>query len=93
MKYEDTFTTTILSPLSIEWEGQVTALESQNSDGAFAIMPDHARFMTLLHNVPIVLYPVIGEPLSFTYREAVLYVEDNEAHIYIHETEVPYATH
>ncbi len=80
-----TFTVQILSPLAVEWEGDVTSLHSENSEGPFSIMPDHARFMTLLKAVPVTLEPVTGEAVEFTIETGVLFFADNLAKVYKQE--------
>ncbi len=78
----DTFAVQILSPQRIVWEGQVTALESENVEGAFSILPDHARFMTILGKVPIVAVLPDEHVETFSFPQAVLFFADNVAKIY-----------
>jgi F0F1-type ATP synthase epsilon subunit len=75
----------IQSPVAKVWEGEVVALSAENSEGVFDILPDHARFMSLLNATPLALeIPNIGIK-SFTFEKALLYVDDNLATIYIQE--------
>jgi F0F1-type ATP synthase epsilon subunit len=84
MKEHETFTVIVMSPSGVIWEGQVMSLSSKNSEGEFDIYPDHARFMTLLEKVPVVLFLPSGEQKSITCSEAVLFFEDAKATIYVH---------
>ena len=49
MSHPATFHLTVHSPEAVVWAGDVAALETVNSEGAFSILPDHARFMTLIN--------------------------------------------
>lgn len=81
----DTFTVTIMTPEQVIWEGEVAALSSQNSEGNFDILPDHARFMSLIEKMPIDLVLANGSKERFTYDTALLFFHDNAAKIYIHQ--------
>ncbi len=78
----DTFTVQILSPQSVVWEGQVIALESENVEGEFSILPDHARFMTIIGKVPILAVLPNEKVETFSFPQAVLFFADNVAKIY-----------
>lgn len=82
---KDTFTVTIMTPEQVVWEGTVAALTSKNSEGSFDILPDHARFMTLIEKAPIDLIRADGSKEQLTYDTAVLFFHDNAAKIYIHQ--------
>jgi F0F1-type ATP synthase epsilon subunit len=75
----------IQSPVAKVWEGDVKALSAENSEGVFDILPDHARFMSLLHATPLSLELPTAEIQSFTFKDALLYVDDDIATIYIQE--------
>lgn len=86
---KDTFQAAIMTPESVVWEGHVTAVESTNSEGEFSILPDHARFITILNAAPIVFYMADGSTETFTYDTAVLSCADNQLTIFVHATVVP----
>jgi len=84
-KQRDTISIMIQSPDAIVWQGEALSLTSTNSEGDFDIMPDHARFMSIIENVPIIIYKEGGEEQIFTFDSAVLFFEDNNAKIYTHK--------
>ena len=84
MSDRDHISVVITEPEKIVWQGDVTALQSTNSEGMFEIIPDHARFLTILKGVDIVLYdgqeitatiPVIEAVLSFEHDTAQVFVQ------------------
>lgn len=85
MKVQDTITVTIMSPSTVVYEGTALSLSASNSEGIFDIMPDHARFMTLVAAVPITVYELDGSNRVFTFDTAVLFFQDNAAKIYTHQ--------
>jgi len=85
MKDSDTIKVTIMTPEAVVFDDVVVSLSSSNSEGGFDIMPDHARFMTLIEKTPIVLYKKDGSSESLSYDSAVIFFEDNVAKIYIHQ--------
>lgn len=80
----DTINVIIMSPHEIVWQGGALSLSSQNSEGLFDILPDHARFMSHIEEVPITIHEADGSDRVFTYKSAVLFFEDNTAKIYAH---------
>ena len=83
MDANDTIEVTIMSPSEIVWHGHATSLSAHNSEGVFDVLPDHARFVTLIDPLPITISTHEGDQ-SFTFNKAVLFFEDNRAKIYIH---------
>lgn len=73
-----------MTPEAVEWQGAITELESRNSEGPFSIMPDHTRFITIISGEPVTFYIPDGSTKVFTYKEAVLVVDDNSVTIYVH---------
>jgi F0F1-type ATP synthase epsilon subunit len=86
MKNVDTISVTVMSPNAVVWEGEALSLSSANSEGEFDIMPDHARFMTMIEGVPLIVRENSGKDRSFSFKTALLFFQDNLAKIYIHET-------
>ena len=82
----ETIAVKIMSPVAVVWETQALSVSAENSEGVFDILPDHARFMSLLHNTPLTIELLDAEPRTFTFENAVLFFEDNVAVIYIQET-------
>ena len=81
-----TIATKIISPVAVVYEVSTIAITAENSEGVFDILPDHARFMSLLNQTPITLELPDLSVKTFTFENAVLFFEDNTAVIYIQET-------
>jgi F0F1-type ATP synthase epsilon subunit len=81
----DTPRVIIQSPVAKVWEGDVKALSAENSEGVFDILPDHARFMSLLNATPLTLDLDEDQTKSFTFKDALLYVDADVATIYVQE--------
>lgn len=79
------FFVTISAPDQIVWSGEATELRAANSDGPFTILPDHARFMTLVSGAPIELTTIAGEQQTFTFAHAVLFFSGDTAKLYVHD--------
>jgi F0F1-type ATP synthase epsilon subunit len=75
----------IQSPVAKVWEGEVLALSAENSEGVFDIWPDHARFMSLLNASALSLELPNAVKKSFTFQNALLYVAEDIATIYVQE--------
>jgi F0F1-type ATP synthase epsilon subunit len=71
-----------MSPHEVVWQGEVALLESTNIEGVFSILPDHARFMTIIQNETITVVLPDSTTKSFTFSLAVLFFADNDAKIY-----------
>lgn len=76
----------VSSPWKVLWEGEVVAISGVNASGAFDILPDHERFLTIASTAPIELETTSGEQLTFSFNEAILVCADNSAHIYTTDT-------
>lgn len=72
----------ITNATKVLWEGEARAVSSQNSDGPFDILSYHANFITLIRGVPITVTVSTGEKQTYDFKEAVLYVKENEVKIY-----------
>jgi F0F1-type ATP synthase epsilon subunit len=82
----DTITVKIMSPVALVWETQALSVSAENSEGIFDILPDHARFMTLIRNMPLTVELPDSPAKTFTFENAILFFEENTAVIYIQET-------
>ncbi len=83
----DTFTVSIQGPQAILWQGLVRSLSSENSEGPFSILPDHARFMTVIEGASLTLELPDSSEVVYTYPKAVLAYADNQARIYVQPTQ------
>lgn len=84
MRDPELINVTLKSPESVVWQGDATTVTSQNSEGLFDLYPDHARFMTLLEGVDLLVRLPTGEEKKFAIEKAVLLFEDAHAHVYLH---------
>ncbi len=69
------------SPNRLIWEGKAQSVSSENSTGVFDILPEHANFVTMIENKPIVIRTGLKEEI-FQYDNAVLSVKGNLLTIY-----------
>ena len=76
----------IRSPLAVVWEGDVVSVESENPEGIFTILPDHANFMTPLRDTDLIAKVADGTEKVFALTNAVLYLQDNTIKVYVHDT-------
>ena len=75
----------IMSPVAVVWEVQASAVSAENTEGIFDILPDHARFMSLISNAPVTIELPDESLKTFTFENAMLFFEDNKLTIYIQE--------
>ena len=64
------------------WEGDVQSVSSENSTGAFDILPMHANFISVVENKPFVLRMNDGSQKEFTFEKAVIFVRNNTVRIF-----------
>lgn len=85
MATQELIKTILTSPEAVVWEGEALSVTSENSEGLFDLFPDHARFMTLLENVDLVIHLPTGDEQVFHIEKAVLLFQDATAKIYLHK--------
>jgi len=73
----------IASAEGVIWEGTANSVSSVNRDGPFDILPQHAQFITLVSNAPVIVRPVSGAAETFTFRSAVMHVYGNTVAVYV----------
>lgn len=71
----------INSPNELIWDGVATSVSSKNSAGPFDVLPEHANFITMIQNEPIVVR-FLDKEYVFTYKNAVLSVYNGAVTIY-----------
>lgn len=86
---EHTMKALVTSPDAVEWQGEIVAVESSNSEGPFSILPDHTRFITIISGQPVTFFLPDDSTKVFTYEKAVLVAEDNVVTIYVHVIDSP----
>lgn len=72
----------ILSPSQTFFEGEVTSVSSKNMQGAFDILPQHANFITVVENSPIIIRIQGQKPQTFKFPIAIIYAHQNKVDIY-----------
>ena len=72
----------VRSAQKLLWEGDATSVSSVNSNGAFDVLPEHARFITVIEDQPIIVQSV-NEKKKFSFERAVLSVADNVVSVYV----------
>jgi F0F1-type ATP synthase epsilon subunit len=73
---------TISSPEDTLWLGTADAVSSENSQGKFDILPQHANFITILENQEVVIRTKKGEQKKFKITRGVLYCHEDKISIY-----------
>ncbi len=73
----------IKTPGGPVWEGGANSISSENSEGAFDILPGHANFLTLINNKPITICSP-DKKQEFKFDRAVIYVTKDVVSIYTH---------
>lgn len=79
----------ILSPSQNIFEGDVESVSSINSMGPFDILPEHANFITIVENQPIVIRDRSGRAQSLNFPLSVIYTANNQVRIYTKIQEIP----
>lgn len=64
------------------WEGKAQSVSSTNVDGPFDVLPLHANFVTLIKGIPITVVDSEGRKTIYSFKQAVMHVQDNEVKIY-----------
>lgn len=72
----------IISPKQLILETEAKSVSSKNSQGNFDILPQHANFITLVENTPIIVRPLNGKPLVFNFPFAIVMATENKVSVY-----------
>lgn len=73
---------TVNSPDELVWEGKATSVSSENSAGKFDVLPEHANFVTMIKEKPIIIRSQRAQDRVLTYKSAVLSVREGRVTIY-----------
>lgn len=79
---DHTFNVRIISPKQVIFQGFASSVSSKNSAGPFDILAEHANFITVIENHPIIIRPVGKKPVVFTFPLAIIYTSQNTVNIY-----------
>lgn len=72
----------IISPKQDVQVGEAVAVSSNNSDGPFDILPQHANFVTLVENHPIIIIRPDQQKVTYQFPFAIIYAAKNKVRIY-----------
>lgn len=72
----------IVSPKQDIFFSPAVSVSSINSAGKFDILPQHANFITLINNSPIVVRLPSGKNVTFKFPLAIIYLVNNQVNIY-----------
>jgi len=72
----------ISNPHEVVWEGKVVALTSENTQGKFDVLAEHANFITIIKDKPIRLLFVDGTTKDYSFPRAVIYNRNNQ--VFVH---------
>lgn len=72
----------IISPQQLILDTEASSISSKNSQGSFDILPQHANFITLIENFPIVVRIPGQKPRAFKFPLAIIMNTENKVNIY-----------
>ncbi len=72
----------IISPQQLILDTEADSVSSKNSQGPFDILPQHANFITLVENSPIVIRSKGQKPLNLKFPVAIIMNQENKVNIY-----------
>lgn len=72
----------IVSPSQTLFEGEAVSLSSKNSQGNFDILAQHANFLTMTVNSPIIIVTPDSKKLTFKIPLAIVYSSENKVSVY-----------
>ena len=72
----------IISPKKMIFLGQAVAVSSTNSTGKFDILPQHANFITLIKNKPLIVTTKDQKQQTFTFNLAIVLALNNSVTVY-----------
>ncbi|MDD5416248.1 MAG: hypothetical protein PHE48_04580 [Candidatus Daviesbacteria bacterium] len=72
----------IVSPQQLILNTEAISVSSKNTQGNFDILAQHANFITLVENSPIVIRQAEQKPLVFKFPLAIIITRENKVDIY-----------
>ncbi|MBI2017781.1 hypothetical protein HYS92_01900 [Candidatus Daviesbacteria bacterium] len=72
----------IISPQQLILDTNADSVSSKNSQGSFDILSEHANFITVIENQPIIIRIKGQKALTFKFPVAIIYVQQNKVDIY-----------
>ena len=81
-KKPEEFKIRISNPHEVVWEGTAVALSSENAQGKFDVLSQHANFITIIKGKPITLHFADGSSKDYKFSRAVIYNRNNQ--VFVH---------
>lgn len=72
----------VISPQDVLFDAEAISVSSKNTSGNFDILAQHANFITIIENQPIVIRTIKKEKISFQFPLAVIYTINNKVSVY-----------
>lgn len=72
----------IISPKEFILNTDALSVSSKNIQGSFDILPQHANFITLVENSPIIVRIPNQKPLTYKFPLAIILAKENNVDIY-----------
>lgn len=72
----------IISPQQLLLDTEAQSVSSKNLSGNFDILPQHANFITLIENSPIVVRVPKQKPMVFKFPLSIIITTENKVNIY-----------
>lgn len=72
----------IVSTTQLLLDSEALSVSSKNSAGPFDVLPEHANFITMIENTPIIVRFDKQKPHTFTFPMAIMSVNNNQVNIY-----------
>lgn len=77
----------IVSPKEDVFSGEALSVSSVNSVGPFDILPEHAKFVTLIEKQKVVVVLPDRSKKEYNFDLAIVHVLDNQVNVYINPTQ------
>lgn len=72
----------IASPRDILYTGKALSVSSKNSSGDFDILAEHANFITIVENQPIIIIDANSQRQVFNFSQAIIFTTLNSVSIF-----------
>lgn len=72
----------IISPQQLILETEASSVSSKNLQGPFDILPQHANFITIIEDSPIIVRVPNQKKATFNFPLSIIFVTENKVNIY-----------
>ncbi|MBI2600939.1 hypothetical protein HYW42_03210 [Candidatus Daviesbacteria bacterium] len=79
---EELLSVRIISPTQVFFDGSAVSVSSKNYAGNFDVLAEHANFITVIENTPIIVRPTNGKELRFEFPLAIIFVSNNVVKVF-----------